>query len=325
MPDLILRNREIRTVFQLLGEQENDITFSVAWALARSSGFTERLVTNILGIHASADETTIRIQVNEKDAGITDIEIESPGQFFIIIEAKKGWTSPTLAQLAKYVRRRSFLTDKHIKRAIVPLSECGTDFTLRCLDCNSIEGVPIIPLDWQTVFECAKNAACSSHAEKRLLQELQMYLRGVISMQSNDSNWVYVVSLGAGTPSGWKVSWKEIVEKHRAYFHVIGKTWPKVAPNYIAFRYGGRLQSIHHVEAFETFTDPHDKFPGIPDRRWEPHILYKLGRGFAPDHDVPTGKIYPNGRVWCMLDTLFTSPTLADARDISKKRGHGVP
>jgi len=41
---------------------------------------------------------------------------------------------------------------------------------------------------------------------------------------------------------------------------------------------------------------------------------------FAPNREVRVGGIYPNGRVWCMLDTLFTSRTIARARDISKKR-----
>jgi hypothetical protein len=143
-------------------------------------------------------------------------------------------------------------------------------------------------------------------------------------MQSNDSNWVYVVSLGSGTPPGWSVSWIDIIQRHSAYFHVIGNTWPKEPPNYIAFRYGGRLQSIHHIEAAEVFTDPHSHFPGIPDRQWEPHFLYRLGPAFSPEHTVPMGKIYPNGRVWCMLDTLFTSATIAEARDLSKKREHGT-
>ena len=48
---------------------------------------------------------------------------------------------------------------------------------------------------------------------------------------------------------------------------------------------------------------------------WE-HRIKNLG-GFR------VGKIYPNGRVWCMLDTLFTSKTISQARDISKKRWEG--
>jgi hypothetical protein len=70
---------------------------------------------------------------------------------------------------------------------------------------------------------------------------------------------------------------------------------------YIGFRYRGKLQSIHHIESAEVFTDPHSKFPGIPDRKWEPHFLYCLGPKFAPSHDVPMGKLYPNGRNSCWM------------------------
>jgi hypothetical protein len=34
------------------------------------------------------------------------------------------------------------------------------------------------------------------------------------------------------------------------------------------------------------------------------------------------GKLYPNGRNWCMLDTLFTSATISEARDISAERAN---
>lgn len=110
--------------------------------------------------------------------------------------------------------------------------------------------------------------------------------------------------------------------KHR-YFHPIGGGrggWPKEPPNYIAFRYNGKLQSIHHVEGYEVFTNPHEKFPEIPEEKWSPHFLYRLGPAFVPSKEVRTGNIYPNGRVWCMLDTLFTCDTISAARDLSQKR-----
>ena len=140
-------------------------------------------------------------------------------------------------------------------------------------------------------------------------------------MQKIDSNWVYVVSLGRWKRKGWKISWIDIVEKRKRYFHPIGVSgWPKEPPNYIAFRYYGELQSIHHIEDYDVLTNMHTKIPEIPDEEWEEHFLYKLGPGFWPEHEVKTGNIWSNGRVWCMLDTLFTSETIAEARDISYER-----
>jgi hypothetical protein len=131
---------------------------------------------------------------------------------------------------------------------------------------------------------------------------------------------VYVVSLGSGTPKGWSISWTDIIKKKWRYFHPVGGTWPKEPPNYVAFRYAGKLQSIHHIKDSKVFDNPHNEFSEIPSNEWPPHFLYTLDAGFGPTLEVPTGNIYPSGRVWCMLDTLFTSKTISDARDISKQR-----
>ena len=140
-------------------------------------------------------------------------------------------------------------------------------------------------------------------------------------MQDIDSNWVYVVSLGKGTQHGWKISWIDMVEKRKKYFHKIGtKGWPKEPLNYIAFRYHGQLQSIHHIESYDVITALHDAFKEIPYEKCEPHFVYELGPAIRPPHKVPTGNIYASGRVRCMFDTLLTSKTVAHARDISKKR-----
>ena len=140
-------------------------------------------------------------------------------------------------------------------------------------------------------------------------------------MQDIDSNWVYVVAIGRGTKKGWGISWIDMVEKKRRYFHRMGvHGWPKEPPNYIAFRYRGRLQSIHHIERHRVVNDLHDAFKEIPSKKREPFFVYELGRPIKPQSKVRTGNIYANGRVWCMLDTLFTSSTIAEARDISHKR-----
>ena len=141
-----------------------------------------------------------------------------------------------------------------------------------------------------------------------------------MTMQNADSNWVYVVSLSSGSPTGSKLTWIDVVEKERRYFHPVGiNGWPKEPPNYIAFRYYGKLQSIHHVESYSVFDDPHNKFSEIPSAKWEPHFLYELSRPFAPTNDVRSGNLH-NGRRWCMLDTLFLARTVSEAVEMSKQR-----
>ena len=58
----------------------------------------------------------------------------------------------------------------------------------------------------------------------------------------------------------------------------------------------------------------------MPDEEWENHYVYTLGPAIVPSKTVKTGKIYPSGRVWAMLDTLLTADTISEARDISYQR-----
>jgi hypothetical protein len=91
MPELLLHGQTIQSVFHLLGEHENDLTYSLAWALSQSPQFLKAFMHSRLNVDPKFENVTIRLQQVEKDAGITDIEIESPGQFFLLIEAKRGW------------------------------------------------------------------------------------------------------------------------------------------------------------------------------------------------------------------------------------------
>jgi hypothetical protein len=48
--------------------------------------------------------------------------------------------------------------------------------------------------------------------------------------------------------------------------------------------------------------------------------IYRLGPAITPGKTVKTGKIFRNGRVWAMLDTLLTCDTISDARDLTQAR-----
>ena len=276
----------------------------------------------MLGITVDPDKVSINLQHYEKRGGITDIELELPGRFFIIVEAKRGWHLPSKRQLMMYGRRKSLLKNKAPIKRFVVLSGCSKEYADIYLERKTVRGIKVEPVSWQDVAVMAKRAKSqSNHAAKRMLDELLLYLKEVIDMKRVDSNWVYVVSLGRHMPRKWRISYFDIVNKKRLYFHPVGgEGWPKEPPNYLALRYHGKLQSIHHIESAEVVTNMHSRIREIPKQEWSPHFLYKLGRPFVPDKEVRVGNIFRNGRVWCMLDTLFTSKTISRARDISKKR-----
>ncbi|MFC1980024.1 hypothetical protein ACFLVS_04110 [Chloroflexota bacterium] len=325
MTDLYLHNRQVDNVFQLLGDHENDISYSVAWALARCPCFLNAFLNSEIKYKPKAEEVLIRLQHSEKKgnrrkSGITDMEIECPGSLYVIIEAKKGWDLPGYKQLEKYGNRPSFRDSKAPEKLILVLSECRREYAIAHLEVNNVLGVPVRPLSWQRVAELARLArAESSHAEKRVIDELLTYLEGLKSMQDCFSNMVFIVALGNEKPENWDISWIDIVNKRRRYFHPVGKRWPKDPPNYIGFRYFGKLQSIHHIEGYDIFTSPNEMFPEIPDNKWDPHFLYELGPAIIPPGKVRSENIR-NRHVWCMLDTLLIADTISGAKSITDRR-----
>ena len=235
----------------------------------------------------------LRLQHHKHPGGVTDIELELPGQFHIIIEAKHGWTVPSLRQLGKYARRLRASPVK-IKRLVV-LSECSPECAAQILRRDKMHGVPLATVRWKSVAHLADKASRNaSHAEKRLIQELLSYLNRSVVMQQIDSDWVYVLSLAKGTHRGWKISWIDIVRRRRRYFHPLDPNWPKDPPNSIAFRCGGRLQSIHHIDSYKAVVRLHQDIPEIPNDEWNPMYLYSLGPPFGPAKVVRNGNIYPN-------------------------------
>lgn len=321
MTKLMLRSKEVRSVFQLLGDHENDISYSVAWGLSQCSSFLKVFLEKVLNWQGDVADVEIRMQQYDQGKGYTDIEIEMAPQFHLIIEAKRGWNLPDYTQLYKYATRASFLQSACQTKRLLVLSECSKEYAVSRLP-DDVNGFPVEVISWRDVYQYAKEAHNhSNHAEKRLLQELNYYLGSLMTMQKQDSNLVYVVSLANGSPSGWDLSWKEIVNTKLRYFHPVGGNgWPKEPPNYIAFRYEGKLQSIHHIDNYEIVTNMSKIFPEAKDEEWGPSFVYHLGPAFSPTKEVKTGSIYPSGRVWCILDTLFTSDTISEARDLTKAR-----
>lgn len=315
--------QEVRSVFQLLGDKENDITSSICWALVKCPLFLKGIVKKVCGVDADPDQVIILNQQNGAETGITDIEVTDNEQFHIIFEAKRGWLLPKAEQLTKYSLRADFVANPVPHKHIVSLSECTQLYAESYLPFHEVNGIPVSHLSLREVYDIAKEARPgSNHEQKHLLDEFTEYLGGVMTMQNKASNWVYVVALSDGHYEGCELSWIDIVKKHNKYFcPASGNGWPKEPPNYIAFRYYGCLQSIHHIESYMVTKNIHSVIPEMPDEEWDNnHYVYTLGPAIVPSKTVKTGKIYPSGRVWAMLDTLLTADTISEARDISYQR-----
>lgn len=142
--------------------------------------------------------------------------------------------------------------------------------------------------------------------------------------KSPKANHVFVVSLSTQPiKDGSRYTWIDVVEKEHRYFHPVGNRWPVVPPNYIGFRYSGELQSVHHIDAYEIVENLSELNPKWPENEdGVDHFVYTLGPAMKPARPMPTGNIYPNGRVWCAIDTLLSGAcnTIRDARDETSRR-----
>ena len=323
MSELVAYGTEVSSVFQLIGNLENDITKSIAWALARCPEFLKAVINEVMSLEINTQNVRIKYQEFEKNKGITDLEITDDTSFYIIIEAKRGWILPGAEQLALYSQRRNIIESQVSHKAIISMSECSEDYANAYLPFKVINDIPVNHLSWKRIYELANSAkTSSSRSQKDLLKELMRHLGDIMTMQAKESNWVYVVSLSTEKPENCDLTWVELVEKKMKYFHPFGiKGWPKEPPNYIGFRYKGRLQSIYHIESYSITKNIHDEIEEMPNVEDEyEHFVYSLGKPIKPSKVVKTGKIYASGRKWAMIDTLLTANTIHEASEISRQR-----
>ena len=224
VPELLLHNRPVASVFNLLGQKENDITFSMGWALSRSplllQGFLQKMTrTKQL---FDTDRFVVALQEFQKDSGITDIEIRD-AQLHVIIEAKRGWALPSQQQLSRYVPR--FRETKPEVPLIVTASECSQDYVSAYL-APEVSGIPIRHISWNEMSALSRFSG-GTHVEKRLMQEFRNYIATIVNMQPQESNWVYVLVLNnfEWAPG---LTFIQVVEKRKRYFHPFGvRGWPK--------------------------------------------------------------------------------------------------
>ena len=293
-------NKDINSVFELLGNNENDITKSIAFCLSRCLAFTELfLFENGVELQQNDFETLLVTYQQTQEEGITDIEIIVPGKIRIIIEAKKGFNIPSVDQLNKYASDLKKSSETYTY--LWTLSDSLYIEAFKRLP-QSVNEIHINHITYETVLKIAEKAQNSSNrSQKNLLVELIKYLKGIINMHDLHSNTVYVVPIDKG-------SVKEHDEK-RQYHCPVGDGFLKAPENYLGFRFNGKLQYINHVESVETYIDG--------DR---PMFRFNLGPDIIPSKTVKTGGKFRGTKFYCDIDLLLTSDTILEANLKTKER-----
>ncbi|MFZ2242134.1 MAG: hypothetical protein WAV90_21670 [Gordonia amarae] len=319
MVELTRHSSVVSSVFDLLGKNENDLTAALGFTLANCPSLLQAVLKRLksAGIDSNShDDLHISIEKRDK-AGRTDLEIQAPAGL-LVFEAKRDWLLPTEKQLRQYVGR----IQRRGGGALVTLSQASRKFAEMSLP-KQISGVPVIHLPWMDILRDIDNVRPTVRGQQRIwLDQLRTYLQKVIRMRSVADSWTFCVVLNDEKPgNGGAHTFLDFVTKKKVYFHPYGVGgWPTEPPNFLAFRWHGAVQRIHRVDRWEVINSLLDRWPDIPatpetERR---HLAYKLGPRLPPLEPVPNGNIYPNGRVWMLLDQLQACKTVHEAVERSK-------
>ena len=329
MAELQLHGEPVATVFDLLGQNENDMTFALGFGLSRNEAMLRGFVSHVAPGAPLEPPIVVELQKHDAaDGGFTDIEVRAQ-DLHVIVEAKRGWDPPSQEQLQRYESRLA-RTARSAQRIVI-LTQNGAEIVVRHRlgPWKPSDPAQLNVIGWSDVVSIARSASREGPRDERsLAAELATYLREVADMRNVESNSVFVVSLGTAPLASWSpaLTTIDLVEKKGRYFFPgTGKNWPKIPPNYVAFRYYGRLQSIHHVDDYTIAQDMSPYFPEAPSTPdWDPHFLLTLGPAIRPDHEVRTGAGIPrSARAWADIDLLLTSSTISEAAELTRRRHTG--
>ncbi|MBB3602780.1 hypothetical protein FHT40_002441 [Mycolicibacterium sp. BK556] len=312
---MTLHGSDVKSVFDLLGQNENDLTSALGFALANCSPLLNALLGRLLGRPRGDQDEAPHIALEKRDRdGRTDLEIQT-ATALLVCEAKQGWRLPSTQQLGRYVRR----IHRRGGGILVTLSQASPALAAANLP-SEIDGVPVVHLPWRDVLTDIDDVRPQCRGRERLwLDQLRDYLRGVIRLRSIADSWTYSVVLNRARPPGSELTYLQYVTEQLTYFHPYGVGgWPLEPPNFMAFRWEGAVHRIHRViDADVVPTLPH-RYPNITASKetMRPHAIYKLSaQRLPPLAPIPSGALYRASRLWVLLDQLQTSETLAEARD----------
>lgn len=306
---------DVTSVFDLLGRDENDLTAALGFTLANSPELLD-LVLRRLEVSAAGEGTLLRLEERD-EFGRTDLEIDA-GTHLVIIEAKRGWVLPEDFQFEKYAPRVA----KRGAGCLVSLSDASSEWARQTIPAE-VSGVRVIHYPWDLMRQDLRVAQEQARGgERAWLNEFTTYLRKAVRMLDFADSWTYCVVVSNNYPGGGgERTYRDFVTAEQSYFHPYGwgSGWPKIPPNFLAFRWGNQVQQIHRVASSEVIPNLQSRWPDIPveDGTDKPHMLYHLGPPI-PGPPFPTDGNYRASRVWFVLDQLLTSGSLREAIRQSK-------
>jgi hypothetical protein len=321
------------TPFGLLGHDENALTYALGFTFAKCPQLLQIFLRRIGlgGISLNTlQSATIRLQQRGHGIdGITDIEIDVPGQRFLIVEAKVGLSVPDLEQCRKYLPR----FDAHVKsqKRLIALVESGSTAFVHQHGslCPALK--PLLKaFHWSDIIpECARlRSKCQADTEEGVwLRYFQGFLEQEYQMRAfTEEVWIVSARTSPLWPGGlsyYDTHAKERPQGHRIYYRTDchGKR-----PLYMAFRNNGKVTHIQRVMGVVHEAMPLEYVPElrhISAKQWPttPHTIWLLGPPTELSRPIPTGDNTMRARQFsCDLDILISSNSIREAVQKMKDR-----
>jgi hypothetical protein len=165
---LLRSGKPIGTIFDLLGKKEDDMTYALGFVASRSSRFAASLVAAVGGPSGEPQDGTVRLQEVDRE-GRTDVEIEWPGHFHAVFEAKRGPWLPTEEQLQRYVDRLRG-SAAAIQR-LVTVTNAPTEYADSTLP-SAVAGVAVVHFTWARIRQLARVVKSGDSNRNRALLDV---------------------------------------------------------------------------------------------------------------------------------------------------------
>lgn len=178
MTELLLHGQGVPTVFDLLGHDENDMTYALGWGLAQNTALLRAFAARIApGV--TLTEPAIALQrFGTDDRGFTDIELTTR-ELHAIVEAKRGWWVPSAEQLRRYEARLAE-AGREVQRIVV-LTQIGAEQIVRHAlgDWQPPAPAGAEVIGWSDLVKMAMRASHEGPLQERhLAEELRLPLLG---------------------------------------------------------------------------------------------------------------------------------------------------
>jgi hypothetical protein len=315
---IFLHNRKISSDYQLLGNDENALTYALGHCLSHDRIFLAAFLRRckFKGVKSTnVGRAEIHLQEQQEEKGIVDLEIFIEGKLQLIVEAKKGGGYPGFDQIKKYMKR---LITRQVESRVVVLTEVIDDIIRKSL--MQQFGKHIEFLTWSDVLYLSQSLIEGNNATFTI-HSFSAFMKEVYAMNLNVEEEVWIVPLS----TKWKTKKEHMsaAEVHVKYgFWVMGN-WKTRRSLYMAFRYDGRLQYIGRIKGIESGLKSSEICPMDVRDFWrpeyEPYDVVRLDKVIPFPIKLSSGNIY-NKHIYCDFDLLLTSKSILEAESRMRKR-----